>query len=47
MSNDWIERSDSLIELMKEKNIPIGLLGARWSFLYRESHFIQKRNRKV
>ena len=27
MSNDWIERSDSLIELMKEKNIPIGLLG--------------------
>lgn len=27
LSNEWIERSPSLIQIMKNKNIPIGLLG--------------------
>lgn len=27
LSNEWIERSPSLIQVMKDKNIPIGLLG--------------------
>lgn len=42
LSNEWIERSSSLIQIMKDKNIPIGLLGQEGAAYMENPSLFQK-----